>query len=154
MLCPSRVRARCDKHWLFQRACNFSERSQWRGKGSATATFRKLRLSTLLMSEMLLLARETCTPYRGQMYALLASAEMTLAGLNVWYCERLNTFQRGRCPSRSLYALILPEFCPTADDERAQERMEHHSEIAQVLATNTKCATWKKRGLDSKSAGA
>src|SRR6201997_2779823 len=32
MLYPSRVRARGDKHWLSQWACNFSERSQRRGK--------------------------------------------------------------------------------------------------------------------------
>jgi hypothetical protein len=32
MLYPSRVRARGDKHWLSQWACNFSGRSQRRGK--------------------------------------------------------------------------------------------------------------------------
>ena len=32
MLHPSRVRACGDKHWLSQRACNFSERSQRRNK--------------------------------------------------------------------------------------------------------------------------
>ena len=32
MLCPSRVRARRNKHWLPQRACNFGGRSKRRGK--------------------------------------------------------------------------------------------------------------------------
>jgi hypothetical protein len=61
MLCPSRVRARGDKHRLSERACNFSDDLNGWANGSATATFRKLRRSTLRMAEMLLLARVTGT---------------------------------------------------------------------------------------------
>jgi hypothetical protein len=52
-----------------------------------------------------------------------------------------------------LYPKGLPEFCPTADHETACEGEEGHSEISQALATAKKCISWKKCGVDSKSAG-
>jgi hypothetical protein len=61
MLCPSRVRVRSDNTGFPNGLATSANDLKGGAKGSATATFKKLRRSTLFMAEMLLLARETCT---------------------------------------------------------------------------------------------
>jgi hypothetical protein len=80
MLCPSRVRVRSDKHWLSQRACNFSERSQRLGKRQRHRHLYEITAFDAFHGRNATPCPRDLHAYYAQLDALLASAESSANG--------------------------------------------------------------------------
>src|ERR1700745_2025774 len=77
MLYPSRVRARGDKHWLPQWACNFSERSQRRGKRQRHCYLQEITAFDASHGRNATPCPRDLHAYRAQLDALLAGERAT-----------------------------------------------------------------------------
>src|SRR5438270_5864256 len=77
MFCPSRVRARGDKHWLSQRACSFSQRSQRRGKRQRHRYLQEITAFDASHGRNATPCPRDLHAYRAQVDALLARQRVT-----------------------------------------------------------------------------